>query len=74
MPPQVPHELVEALARAVAFRRVDWPVRKRVVHDPRTRAEYRSPENYKNYILSRDGGEITQIRQEVGGRPNVSLV
>ena len=43
VPPQVPHELVEALARAVAFRRVDWPVRTRVMHDPRTRAEYRSP-------------------------------
>ena len=37
----MPHELVEALARAVAFRRVDWLVRTRVRHDPHTRAEYR---------------------------------
>ena len=40
-PPQVPHELVEALACAVALRRVYRLVRTRVRHDPHTRAEYR---------------------------------
>ena len=40
-PPQVPHELVEALACAVALRRVYWLARTGVMHDPHTRAEYR---------------------------------
>ena len=40
-PPQVPHELVQALARVVALRRVDGPVSTGVAHDPHTRAEYR---------------------------------
>ena len=50
VPPSVPHELVQALARAVALRRVCWLVCKRVVHDPHTHAEYRpAREAAKNY-------------------------
>ena len=78
-PPQVPHEPVQALARAVALRRVDLPAGKRVVHDPHTHTEYRpareAAQSYKTYILSQEGrGESTQIRGGVQKFRNLRVI